>query len=124
MTMELPAAISGTVEKIIFHSRDTGFSVMLLRSREHKELITTVGSCHSIYVGEVLVAKGQWHHDPKYGKQFKASTIESERPASPEGIERYLSSGVIKGVGPAMAKRIVEAFGENTLAILERQPTY
>ncbi len=120
--MELPAAISGTVEKIIFHSRDTGFSVMLLRSREHKELITTVGSCHSIYVGEVLVAKGQWHHDPKYGKQFKASTIESERPASPEGIERYLSSGVIKGVGPAMAKRIVEAFGENTLAILERQP--
>ena len=120
--------ISGTVESIVFRNDETGYTVCTLKtvnraagSRFHEERVTVVGSCAAMWEGEELHAEGQWNRHPSHGRQFQAKSITCITPTSPEGIRRYLASGMIKGIGPKFAERIVDKFGENTLEVIDKQ---
>lgn len=114
--------LSGTVERVTFHNPDTGFSVLKVKARGHQKPVAVVAHAPSIEPGERLRARGTWVHDPKYGLQFKAEEVSSTLPRTVDGIERYLGSGLVDGVGPVHAAKLVEAFGEQTLDVIERQP--
>ena len=109
--------LKGIVESIIFKSEDTGYTV--LRFREGAHLHTVVGAVPHIKDGQSLNLKGVWAAHPQFGRQFKIEEYEEILPTSREGIERYLSSGVIHGIGPVTAKKIISKFGEKTLEILD-----
>ncbi|HCC35258.1 MAG TPA: ATP-dependent RecD-like DNA helicase [Ruminococcaceae bacterium] len=112
--------ISGSVGKITYHKEETGFTVLELDAGH--ELITVVGNFPDIHVGEQMKAFGQYLLHPSFGMQFRAEDYEHTLPVSSAAILRYLSSGALKGVGPATARRLVGAFGEKTLEILEKSP--
>lgn len=112
--------LSGTVEHIIYKNEDTGFTVLELDS--NGELIAAVGEFAGVEEGEDLVLTGNYTTHPSYGYQFKASVYERRLPSSENAICKYLSSGAIKGIGPATAKRIVEMFSTDTLNVIERDP--
>lgn len=113
--------ISGNVEKIVFSNEDNGFTVAKLSSRD-KDGITIVGSFPSLRAGEIITCKGKWSHHSSHGRQFDVSSFELELPKDLIGIRRYLESGSIRGLGPVNAKRIVDAFGMETLMILDSDP--
>lgn len=112
--------LTGSVEDIIFHNDDTGFTVLELNDGE--SLITVVGQTVDIAVGEELKLTGMYVSHPTYGTQFKAAMLERTVPATANAILKYLSTGAIRGIGPVLARRMVDAFGDETLAILEREP--
>ena len=112
--------ISGTAEEIIYKNPDNGYIVLMMDIDGEPQ--TVVGELGDIVEGESLVMRGSYIESTKYGRQFKAVTCERKLPETPEEIRRYLGSGIIKGVGPAMAKKIVTAFGENSLFIIENDP--
>jgi exodeoxyribonuclease V alpha subunit len=112
----------GTLERITFRNEENFYSVLRLRCREHKDLVTAVGNFPQLAVGETLDMQGEWTMHPDYGRQFKVASYQSVVPATLAGLERYLGSGLVKGVGPTTAKRIVQKFGMKSLEILERQP--
>ncbi len=114
--------ISGVVERITFVNPENGFSVIKIKSRGFSELITIVGNMNAINVGSVVKLKGEWKHNSKFGKQFIVDSYEETLPATIAGIERYLGSGLIKGIGPVNAKRIVKHFKEDTIKIIEEEP--
>ncbi len=111
--------IRGQVERITYANEENGYTIAKLRMQGHSELVTIVGILFSVAPGEVLKLKGQWTSHPRYGDQFKVTAYESLMPATAKGIERYLGSGMIKGIGPVMAKRLVASFGNETLDIIE-----
>jgi len=113
--------ISGTVEHVIYRSDESGFTVLELSVED--ELVTLVGEAAFIKEGEEISAIGEFKVHSSYGMQFKAELIEHSLPSTASAIMRYLSSGVIKGIGPAFAKRIVEHFGNKTLEIIESDPS-
>ncbi len=117
-------SLSGTLERITFQSDETGFTVAQLREAGKKagDLTTVVGPLVGVTVGATLRLKGQWLRDPRYGRQFKVEGWEVLRPNTLNGLERYLGSGLIKGVGPTYARRIVATFGMDTLDVLEQEP--
>mgnify|MGYP003301275872 CR=1 FL=1 len=114
--------ITGTVERVTFHSDDTHYTVLQLRldggGVNGLREVTVVGKCMTIRDGESIKAIGRWVRHEQYGLQFSATTIAHSSPSSPAGIIRFLSSGVIRGVGPVNAKRIVDHFGAETLNVL------
>jgi exodeoxyribonuclease V alpha subunit len=112
-------SLTGQIEKITFTSEDTGYTVAKVRVQGRKDLVTVVGSLMSPVMGELLYMKGEWIRHPKFGDQFRVSEFSSMIPETPSGIEKYLGSGLIKGVGPVMAGRIVRKFGKKTLEIIE-----
>ena len=118
--------VEGTVRSVVYHSDETGYSVLRVEQpngyalRELNE-VTVVGKVQAVWEGEDVKATGQWVTDKIHGRQFKANEITCVAPKSLEGIERYLASGLIKGVGKVLAKRIVDTFGENTLNVLSHQ---
>jgi len=115
--------IQGILDRITFQNEDNGYTVARLHSQsKEKELITVVGFLSSVPVGSTLSLTGTWIRDSRYGKQFKLQSYEIVKPNTLNGIERYLGSGLIKGIGPAFAARIVSRFGLKTLDILERDP--
>lgn len=114
--------VNGMVERITFHNPDNGFSVLKVRADGRQQEITVVGSVPGIAVGEVLEAVGEWHRDPRHGLQLKAETIVSYPPVSEEGMTRYLGSGMIRGIGPETASRMVKAFGKDIFRIIEHEP--
>ena len=119
--------LEGSVENIVFRNEDNHYTVARFRPNDsgrlfRDDLMTIVGVLPGIQVGELLSVEGEWEKDPKYGRQLHVSSFTQRLPASAEGITRYLSSGLIKGIGPKKAKLIVDHFGEQTLAILEQQP--
>ncbi len=119
--------IEGSVENIVFRNEDNHYTIARFRPNEsgrllREELTTIVGELPGVQVGELLSIEGEWETDPRYGRQIHVSSFVQRLPASPEGIVRYLSSGLIKGIGPKKAQKIVDYFGEQTLAILEQQP--
>lgn len=120
--MELGALykVEGSVENVIFHSGDTGFTVLELAA--DNELVTVVGAFADIAVGETLIVTGTYCTHAKYGLQLKMETYERAMPATSTAIASYLSSGAIKGVGPVIAKKLVKAFGDETLTIMEQAP--
>lgn len=112
--------IEGITQDIIFHNKDNGYSVFVLKTEQ--EEITCVGTVVDIHEGENLKIVGSWIAHPTYGEQFKIELYEKTMPKSEQAIEKYLASGVIKGIGEKMAKKIVKKFGEKTFEIIEEQP--
>jgi exodeoxyribonuclease V alpha subunit len=113
--------IEGTVEEIIFANETNGYTVCGLRSEDNK-VITAVGCMPFIHMGEILRLTGRWVTHPDYGEQLKVEGYEKTLPKGTDAIEKYLSSGIIKGVGPSTARKIVEKFGEDTLEIIQYNP--
>lgn len=114
-------SLIGVVERLTFHSPESGYSVARLKSPGHKDLVTIVGSFPNIQAGQTLKLAGFWREHPKFGPQFNVTQYQETKPASLTGMEKYLGSGLIKGVGPVTAKRIVAHFGLDTLDIIESQ---
>lgn len=115
-------SLNGMVERITFHNADTGFCVLRITAKSHKDLVTVIGHTPSINVGELIEAYGDWHHDRTYGIQFKALSLKVVIPTTLNGIEKYLGSGLIKGIGPYFAKQLTAKFGAEVLTIIENQP--
>ncbi len=116
--------LTGTVEHIIYSNEDNGYTVFDFGMEESGELITAQGILPYVSDGDTLILWGKWVHNPKYGRQFKVSQYERHMPADTAAILRYLSSRTIKGVGPKLAARIVETFGEDTLDVMENHPEW
>lgn len=114
--------LQGSIERVTFHNEETGFSVLRIKAKEQRELVTVIGNTASLNAGEDIELQGHWINDKKYGIQFKAQQIISLQPTSLEGIERYLGSGMIKGVGPFYAKKLVKVFGQSVFDIIEHHP--
>jgi exodeoxyribonuclease V alpha subunit len=110
--------IKGQVEKITYANEDNGYVIAKIKLPDRQDLVTVVGNLFTITPGEVLRLIGHWDNHPKYGEQLRVRSYESVLPATVRGIERYLGSGMIKGIGPIMARRLVTAFGEKTLDII------
>lgn len=114
--------LTGLIERITFHNQDTGFFVIKAKVKGHRDLITLVGSSQTVSVGEYFKAEGFWFQDKSYGRQFRTQSILSHPPTTLEGIIKYLSSGLIKGIGPTYGKRLVDAFGEEVFEVIEETP--
>ena len=110
------------VERITYQNPDNGYSVLKVAVKGYDDLVTVVGNLLDASVGSVLLIEGNWKVDAKYGRQFCAETWEEVMPATIYGIEKYLGSGLIKGVGPQFAKRIVAKFGTDTISVIEDAP--
>ena len=113
--------ITGVVERLTFYSEESGYTVARLTRSSIKDLTTIVGSFANIQPGQTLQLTGFWREHPQYGSQFQVINYKETKPATLTGIEKYLGSGLIKGVGPVTAKRIVAHFGVETLEIIENQ---
>ena len=113
--------LQGQLERITYHNEENHYTIAKMKVKGQRDLVTIVGSLISITPGEVLRLKGTWDTHPKYGEQFKVVSYETVTPATVKGIERYLGSGLIKGIGPVMAKRLVNKFGLETLDIIENR---
>ncbi|OPY67996.1 MAG: ATP-dependent RecD-like DNA helicase [Syntrophorhabdaceae bacterium PtaU1.Bin034] len=111
--------IRGQIERLTFYNEENGYTVARMKVQGRAGLVTVVGNILGLNPGEVLKLKGEWSSHPKYGEQFRITSYESVIPATVSGIERYLSSGMIKGIGPVMAKRLVAKFGAKTLEVIE-----
>jgi exodeoxyribonuclease V alpha subunit len=115
--------LKGTLERIVYVNEETGYTIARFSSPDFPfEQITVVGNLMSAYPGESLILKGWWVNNPKYGRQFKIIEYETVMPATVVGIKKYLGSGLIKGIGPIMASRIVNAFGLETIDVIENHP--
>lgn len=110
------------VERITYQNADNGYTVLKCAAKNAQDLVTVVGVMPDTHVGSVLALEGFWKVDAKYGRQFSVEKFEETLPATVYGIEKYLGSGLIKGVGPKFARRIVEKFGKDTLDVIEENP--
>ncbi len=113
--------LTGLIERVTYHNAETGFFVVRVKAEGSRDLVTVLGSAPDINAGEWIQAEGVWVRDPEHGMQFKADTLRTSAPTSREGIEKYLGSGLIKGIGPVYAKKLVEKFGEQVFTIIEEQ---
>jgi exodeoxyribonuclease V alpha subunit len=115
--------IVGLIERVTFHNDESGFCVLRVKVKGQRDDVTVVGSLPSVTAGEWLVADGWWVRDKEHGLQFKGTTLKTVPPTTAEGIERYLGSGLVKGIGPILAKKLVGHFGADVLAIIESRPS-
>jgi exodeoxyribonuclease V alpha subunit len=124
----MPDALSGSVERVTFYNEENGYSILRIRpdedalSQDAEGLVTITGNLPELAIGEHLQLSGEWARHPKYGMQFQVVAMEQVMPVTAEGISRYLSSGILKGVGPTIAKRIVDHFGVQAIEIMDKQP--
>jgi exodeoxyribonuclease V alpha subunit len=116
------AVLAGLVERVTFHNPENGFCVLRIKARGHRDLVTVVGQTAVISAGEWVTTSGEWTNDRTHGQQFKARFLRSSAPTSIGGIEKYLASGMIRGIGPVNAKNMVRAFGEKVFEIIEAEP--
>src|SRR5450830_532111 len=114
--------LAGPVERVTFHNDESGFCVLRIKARGHRELVTVIGHAAVISAGEWITASGQWINDRTHGQQFKAKFLKTSEPTSLDGIEKYLGSGMIRGIGPVYAKKLVRAFGEKVFDTIEVEP--
>lgn len=114
--------LSGSIERVTFHSPESGFCVLRVKVRGERELVTVVGSAASVTPGEYLEAEGWWVNDRQHGLQLKAVELRVIPPRTLDGIERYLGSGMVKGIGPHFARKLVRAFGEQVFDVIEDSP--
>ncbi|MFH0768539.1 MAG: ATP-dependent RecD-like DNA helicase, partial [Chloroflexota bacterium] len=115
------SSIEGILERIVYFNEENNFTVARLQVGISQDLVTIVGSMPCPNPGETLRLKGEWTVDAKFGRQFRVESCLSVLPATITGIEKYLGSGLVKGIGPIMAKRVVAKFGLETLDIIEEQ---
>ena len=114
--------LAGLVERVTFHNTENGFCVLRARARGHRDLVTVIGHAATISAGEWITASGEWINDRIHGQQFKARFLKTSAPTSIDGIEKYLGSGMIRGIGPVYAKKLVRAFGEKVFDTIEAAP--
>jgi exodeoxyribonuclease V alpha subunit len=116
--------VSGVIERVTFHNEDNGYAVLKVQADKPRQLVTVVGHLSSVVAGEFVEAAGQWVNDRDHGLQFKADELRTTPPHTEEGIVKYLGSGLIKGIGPKYAKKIVETFGARTLEVIDASPAH
>jgi exodeoxyribonuclease V alpha subunit len=114
--------LAGLVERVTFHSAETGFCVLRVKVRGHRDLVTVLGSAADVHAGESIQASGHWEQHRDHGLQFRASFLQVVPPSTIEGIRAYLGSGMIKGIGPHFAGKLVSAFGEAVFDVIESTP--
>ena len=114
--------LAGLVERVTFHNAENGFCVLRVKVRGQRDLVTVVGHAAMISAGEFVQMSGRWVNDHTHGLQFKAEFLKASPPTTVEGIERYLGSGMIRGIGPVYAKKLVKAFGEAVFDLIEQEP--
>ncbi len=114
--------LAGLVERVTFHNEENGFCVLRVKARGQRDLITVLGHAAMISAGEFIQASGAWQNDRTHGVQFRASFLKAMPPTTTEGIEKYLGSGMIRGIGPVYAKKLVRAFAEAVFEIIEQEP--
>ncbi|MBU4504425.1 MAG: ATP-dependent RecD-like DNA helicase, partial [Proteobacteria bacterium] len=123
MNPSLPlTALEGKLEQITYFNKETLYTIAKLKTGNTDNLVTVVGFMGGVSPGEALRIKGTWETHPKYGQQFRIKSYDVTLPASVEGIRDYLQSGIIKGIGPMMASRMVKRFGADTLNVIENCP--
>ena len=115
-------ALAGLVERVTFHNADSGFCVLRVKARGQRDLVTVVGHAATIAAGEWVQLSGSWINDRTHGLQFKAAFLKASPPTTLEGIEKYLGSGMIRGIGPAYATKLVRAFGAAVFELIEQEP--
>ena len=114
--------LQGAVERVTFHSEESGFCVLRVKVRGQRELVTVVGTAAVVTAGEYVECEGGWNNDRHHGLQFKAQQLRVVPPSTLEGIEKYLGSGMVKGIGPHFARKLVRAFGETVFDVIEQSP--
>jgi exodeoxyribonuclease V alpha subunit len=114
-------SLSGLIERVTFFNEENGYGVLKVKAKGHRDLVTVVGSLPSVSPGEWLTAQGRWVQDREFGLQFKAEMLSSTAPTTKEGIEKYLGSGMVKGIGPVYAKKLVAKFGEKIFDVIEQE---
>jgi len=114
--------LEGQIEKVTYSNEETGYTVATISARGYLEPVIIVGKIIAPNPGEIILVKGVWVNHPRFGRQFKVEEHAKKVPATVVGIKKYLSSGLVKGIGPVMASRIVRKFGEKTLDIIEHKP--
>src|SRR2546422_943045 len=114
--------LAGLVERVTYHNAENGFCVLRTKASGHRDVVTVVGYAAAVSAGEWITASGEWVNDRTHGQQFKARFLRTSPPTSADGIEKYLSSGMIRGVGPVYAKKLVRAFGEKVFEVIETTP--
>src|SRR5258706_9255853 len=114
--------LAGLVERVTYQNADNGFCVIRVKARGHRDLVTVVGHAAVISAGEWITAAGEWTNDRTHGQQFKARFLKTSAPTSAEGIEKYLGSGMIRGIGPVFAKKLLRAFGDKVFDVIEAEP--
>ena len=121
-TVSSTEVLAGLIDRVTFHNSDNGFCVLRIKARGQRDLITLVGHAAMISAGEFVRASGSWVNDRTHGVQFSASFLKATAPTTVEGIEKYLGSGMLRGIGPVYAKKLVCAFGEAVFDVIEQQP--
>src|SRR5438045_4213589 len=114
--------LAGLVDRVTFHNSENGFCVLRVKARGQRDLITVIGHAAMISAGEFVQASGGWVNDRTHGVQFRASFLKVTAPTTVEGIEKYLGSGMIRGIGPVYARKLVRAFSEQVFEIIEQEP--
>jgi hypothetical protein len=114
--------LAALVDRVTFHNAENGFCVLRVKARGQRDLITVLGHAAMISAGEFVQASGTWVNDRTHGVQFRASFLKATAPTTVEGIEKYLGSGMIRGIGPVYAKKLVRAFGEAVFDVIEQEP--
>lgn len=114
--------LSGTVERVTYHNSDNGFCVLRVKAKGFRDLVTVVGYASLALSGEYIEAMGNWKNDTQYGLQLAAVSLKATAPTTLEGIQKYLASGLIKGIGPVYGERLVAAFGAEVFTIIENDP--
>jgi exodeoxyribonuclease V alpha subunit len=113
--------LQGQIERITYVNEENSYTVAKVKVYGRRDLVTVIGNIVNPTPGEVIKMKGEWGNHPKFGEQFKIVFCQTTTPATVYGIEKYLGSGLVKGIGPVMAKRIVKRFKEETLNIIEQE---
>jgi exodeoxyribonuclease V alpha subunit len=121
MGLTMPTRLAGQIEQITFSNPETGFTIAKVRLPGRRDLVTVVGDLLAPTPGEMLEMQGEWTRHPKFGEQFKVEQFTTQVPATVHGILKYLGSGLVKGLGPVMAGRIVDRFGKQTLEVIEQE---
>ena len=119
--MQFAESLSGLIERVTFFNDENGFAVLQVKVKGHRDQVTVVGSLPSVCAGEWVTAQGRWIQDREFGLQFKADMLSSSAPTTREGIEKYLGSGMVKGIGPVYARKLVHRFGEQIFDVIENQ---
>jgi helicase, putative, RecD/TraA family len=114
--------LAGLVERVTFHNAENGFCVLRVKARGHRDLATVIGHAAMISAGEWVTASGEWVNDRTHGQQFRARFMRTSAPTTAEGIERYLASGMIRGIGPVYAKKLIRAFATAVFDVIEAHP--
>ena len=117
-----PVSLDGVLEYISYASAESGWSVIKVNVEGKPDLVTAVGNIHGVQPGESLHLTGRWTQDRKWGEQFRIESFATVKPATVAGIERYLGSGLVRGIGKVMAERLVQHFGLETLDVIEKTP--